>query len=210
MSNRSAARGTAAASSMRLTLRTSNAVATSNASPSRCFLFCEGSRAARSARTAAATVSTPPIPKAPPNQRRSPPITSTFQAARVSDGCQGRLPVGNLSLLLTPPAALGGGNRPCLDGRIDIPGCSDRARAGSARRTGSRTRPLSRALAPDARAALLVDHGCGFRGVVPLRLLAHDRFGGPDNPNRLAPGHLSVPARGRQRLPDSVRDREGG
>src|SRR4051812_808107 len=89
MSNRSAARGTAAASSMRLTLRTSNAVATSNASPSRCFLFCEGSRAARSARTAAATVSTPPISKAPPNQRRSPPITSTFQAARGSDGCQG-------------------------------------------------------------------------------------------------------------------------
>src|SRR3954453_16832425 len=89
MSSRSAARGTAAASSMRLTLRTSNAVATSNASPSRCFLFCEGSRAARSARTAAATVSTPPISKAPPNQRRSPPITSTFQAARGSDGCQG-------------------------------------------------------------------------------------------------------------------------
>src|SRR3954451_11517404 len=79
MSNRSAARGTAAASSMRLTLRTSNAVATSNASPSRCFLFCDGSRAARSARTAAATVSTPPIPaatvstppipKAPPKRR---------------------------------------------------------------------------------------------------------------------------------------------
>src|SRR4051812_41557179 len=71
MSNRSAARGRAAASSIRLTLRTSNAVATSNASPSRCFLFCDGSRAARSARTAAATVSIPPIPKAPPNQRRS-------------------------------------------------------------------------------------------------------------------------------------------
>src|SRR3954471_5556411 len=80
MSNRSAARGTAAASSIRLTLRTSNAVATSNASPSRCFLFCEGSRAARSARTAAATVSTLPIPKAPPHQRRRPPITSLFQA----------------------------------------------------------------------------------------------------------------------------------
>src|SRR5215203_4799086 len=89
MSNRSAARGRAAASSIRLTLRTSNAVATSSASPSRCFLFCDGSRAARSARTAAATVSTPPIPKAPPNQRRSPPTTSTFQAARVSDGWQG-------------------------------------------------------------------------------------------------------------------------
>src|SRR4051794_40239797 len=80
MSNPSAARGTAAASSLRLTLRTSNAVATSNASPSRCFLFCEGSRAARSARTAAATVSTPPIPKAPPHQRRRPPITSLSQA----------------------------------------------------------------------------------------------------------------------------------
>src|SRR3954451_1386811 len=69
MSKRAAARGTAAASSIRLTLRTSNAVATSNASPSRCFLFCEGSRAARSARTAAATVSIPPIPKAPPKRR---------------------------------------------------------------------------------------------------------------------------------------------
>src|SRR5215208_5638174 len=88
MSNRSAARGRAAANSIRLTLRTSNVVATSNASPSRCFLFCDGSRAARSARTAAATVSTPPIPKAPPNQRRRPPTTSTFQAARVSDGWQ--------------------------------------------------------------------------------------------------------------------------
>src|SRR3954468_1905734 len=86
MSNRSAARGTAAASSIRLMLRTSNAVATSNASPSRCFLFCERSRAARSARTAAATVSTPPIPKAPPNQRRSPPTTSSFQGARILMG----------------------------------------------------------------------------------------------------------------------------
>src|SRR3954466_1715242 len=89
MSNRSAARGTAAASSIRLTLRTSNAVATSNASPSRCFLFCEGSRAARSARTAAATVSTPPIPKAPPNQRRRPPITSLFQAQEFLMGGEG-------------------------------------------------------------------------------------------------------------------------
>src|SRR4051812_47845241 len=94
MSNRSAARGTAAASSMRLTLRTSNAVATSNASPSRCFLFCNGSRAARSARTAAATVSTPPIPKAPPNQRWSPPITSSFQGARILMGGEAfRVPV---------------------------------------------------------------------------------------------------------------------
>src|SRR5215213_8895299 len=93
MSSRSAARGTAAASSIRLTLRTSNAVATSNASPSRCFLFCEGSRAARSARTAAATVSTPPIPKAPPNQRRRPPTTSTFQAASFLMGGKGALAI---------------------------------------------------------------------------------------------------------------------
>src|SRR5215204_3164935 len=62
MSSRSAARGRAAASSMRLTSRTSKAVAISKASPSRCFLFCPGSRAARSAPTAAATVSIPPIP----------------------------------------------------------------------------------------------------------------------------------------------------
>src|SRR3954471_1979858 len=62
MSNRSAARGRAAASSIRLTSRTSKAVAISKASPSRCFLFCPGSRAARPAPTAAATVSIPPIP----------------------------------------------------------------------------------------------------------------------------------------------------
>src|SRR3954466_4620264 len=69
MSKRSAARGTAAARSIRVTLRTSNPAATSNASPSRCLLFCDGSRAARSAGTAAATVSIPPIPKAPPKRR---------------------------------------------------------------------------------------------------------------------------------------------
>src|SRR4051812_16151854 len=62
MSSRSAARGRAAASSIRLTSRTSKAVATRRASPSRCFLFWRGSRAARSAPTAAATVSIPPIP----------------------------------------------------------------------------------------------------------------------------------------------------
>src|SRR3982751_4005176 len=86
MSNRSAARGTAAASSIRWTLRTSNAVATSTASPSRCFLFCDGSRAARSARTAAATVSTPPIPKAPPHQRR---LLRSHQAFRVQEFLMG-------------------------------------------------------------------------------------------------------------------------
>src|SRR3954468_16661653 len=106
MSNRSAARGTAAGSPMRLTLRTSNADATSNASPSRCFLFCNGSRAARSARTAAATVSTPPIPKAPPNQRWSPPITSSFQGARILMGGEGvrRLCVRQGARLHRPPA----------------------------------------------------------------------------------------------------------
>src|SRR4051812_30907398 len=87
MSKRSAARGTAAASSIRLTLRTSNAVATSNASPSRCFLFCDGSRAARSARTAAATVSIPPIPKAPPNQRGG---LQPHQASRAQQIMRGR------------------------------------------------------------------------------------------------------------------------
>src|SRR4051794_11082588 len=89
MSNRSAARGTAAASSIRLTLRTSNAVATSNASPSRCFFFCEESGAERPPQTAAATVSTPPIPKAPPHQRRRPPITSLFQAQEFLMGGEG-------------------------------------------------------------------------------------------------------------------------
>ena len=62
MSNRSAARGRAAASSIRLTSRTSKAVATRRAKPSRCFLFCRGKRAAKSAPIAAATVSIPPIP----------------------------------------------------------------------------------------------------------------------------------------------------
>src|SRR3954465_5453842 len=62
MSSRSAARGRAAASSIRLTSPTSKGGAISKASPSRCFLFCPGSRAARSAPTAAATVSIPPIP----------------------------------------------------------------------------------------------------------------------------------------------------
>src|SRR5215217_6327821 len=45
MSSRSAARGRAAASSIRLTSRTSKAVATRRAKPSRCFLFCRVSRA---------------------------------------------------------------------------------------------------------------------------------------------------------------------
>src|SRR4051794_15924615 len=62
MSSRSAARGRAAASSIRLTPRTAKAAATRRAKPSRCFLFWRGNRAARPAPTAAATVSIPPIP----------------------------------------------------------------------------------------------------------------------------------------------------
>src|SRR4051812_35079465 len=79
MSSRSAARGSAAASSIRLTSRTSKAVATSRASPSRCFLFCRGSRAARSAPIAAATVAIPPTRK-PPQARRVSPITERSSA----------------------------------------------------------------------------------------------------------------------------------
>src|SRR3954467_4075051 len=56
MSSRAAARGKAAANSIRLTSRTSEAVATSRASPSRCFLFRRGSRAARSAPIVVATI----------------------------------------------------------------------------------------------------------------------------------------------------------
>src|SRR5882762_3959193 len=53
-------RGSAAASSFRLTLRTCSAVDTSKAKPSRCFLFCKGSRARSSPQIAAATVTIPP------------------------------------------------------------------------------------------------------------------------------------------------------
>src|SRR4051812_32228158 len=79
MSSRAAARGKAAASSIRLTSRTSKAVATSRASPSRCFLFCRGSRAARSAPIAVATVAIPPTRK-PPQARRVSPITERSSA----------------------------------------------------------------------------------------------------------------------------------
>src|SRR4051794_19642723 len=79
MSSRSAARGKAAANSIRLTSRTSKAVATSRASPSRCFLFCRGSRAARSAPIAVATVAIPPTRK-PPQARRVSPITERSSA----------------------------------------------------------------------------------------------------------------------------------
>src|SRR4051794_36883656 len=79
MSSRAAARGKAAANSIRLTSRTSKAVATSRASPSRCFLFCRGSRAARSAPIAVATVAIPPTRK-PPQARRASPITERSSA----------------------------------------------------------------------------------------------------------------------------------
>src|SRR3954453_5084779 len=79
MSSRAAARGKAAANSIRLTSRTSKAVATSRASPSRCFLFCRGSRAARSAPIAVATVAIPPTRK-PPQARRVSPITERSSA----------------------------------------------------------------------------------------------------------------------------------
>src|SRR4051795_254395 len=88
MSSRAAARGKAAANSIRLTSRTSKAVATSRASPSRCFLFCRGSRAARSAPIAAATVAIPPIRK-PPQARRITFKHRKVQRARKSDGWQG-------------------------------------------------------------------------------------------------------------------------
>src|SRR3954470_20567460 len=75
MSSRSAARGRAAASSIRLTSRTSKAVATRRAKPSRCFLFCRGKRAAKSAPIAAAIVSIPhPHPPAAPNPQLAPQL----------------------------------------------------------------------------------------------------------------------------------------
>src|SRR4051795_3110742 len=75
MSSRSAARGRAAASSIRLTSRTSKAVATRRAKPSRCFLFCRDSRAANAPPTAAAIVSIPhPPPPAAPNPQLAPQL----------------------------------------------------------------------------------------------------------------------------------------
>src|SRR3954469_16292740 len=100
MSSRSAARGSAAASSIRLTSRTSKAVATSRASPSRCFLFCRGSRAARSAPIAAATVAIPPIRK-PPQARRIPFNHRKVQRTRKSDGWQALDP--NNTFMLSAP-----------------------------------------------------------------------------------------------------------
>src|SRR4051794_25759282 len=60
MSRRSAARGSEAARSVRLALRTSSIVAVSSARPSRWLLCCRGSRRPMSSPIAAATVTIPP------------------------------------------------------------------------------------------------------------------------------------------------------
>src|SRR3954468_22480056 len=60
MSRRSAARGSEAARSIRLALRTSSIVAVSSARPSRWLLCCRGSRRPMSSPIAAATVTIPP------------------------------------------------------------------------------------------------------------------------------------------------------
>src|SRR3954453_5358857 len=60
MSSRPAARGSEAARSIRLALRTSSIVAVSSASPSRCFLFWPGRRARIASPIVLATVAIPP------------------------------------------------------------------------------------------------------------------------------------------------------
>src|SRR3954463_11560104 len=60
MSSRSAGRGSEAARSIRLALRTSSMVAVSSASPSRCFLFWPGRRARIASPIVLATVAIPP------------------------------------------------------------------------------------------------------------------------------------------------------
>src|SRR3954470_10881617 len=60
MSSRPAARGSEAARSIRLALRTSSMVAVSSASPSRCFLFWTGRRARIASPIVLATVAIPP------------------------------------------------------------------------------------------------------------------------------------------------------
>src|SRR5690242_4141005 len=67
MSSRSAARGSEAAKSIRLALRTSSIVAVSSAKPSRCLLFWPGRRARKSDAIASATVAIPPA--TPPTSR---------------------------------------------------------------------------------------------------------------------------------------------
>src|SRR3954471_25022435 len=67
MSSRSAARGSEAAKSIRLALRTSSIVAVSSAKPSRCLLFWPGRRARMSDAIALATVAIPPA--TPPTSR---------------------------------------------------------------------------------------------------------------------------------------------
>jgi hypothetical protein len=62
MSGRSAGRGSAAASAIRLALRSLSIVATSSASLRRGVWRCFGSRRANSASIAAATAAIPPIP----------------------------------------------------------------------------------------------------------------------------------------------------
>src|SRR3954452_14980883 len=60
MSSRPADRGSEAARSIRLALRTSSMVAVSSASPSRCFLFWPGRRARIASLIVLATVAIPP------------------------------------------------------------------------------------------------------------------------------------------------------
>src|SRR3954449_2614241 len=156
MSSRAAARGSAAASSIRLTSRTSKAVATSRASPSRCFLFCRGSRAARSAPIAVATVAIPPIRK-PPQARRIPFKHRKVQRARKSDGWQGLSPHPPSNFLARWPCRV-------IEGRVvdweRLEGGDGRDRDDGGRDWGRLWRALS---AAEQEAARRFGSPCGNR-----------------------------------------------
>src|SRR3954453_11187276 len=97
MSGRSAARGSEAARSIRLALRTSSIVAVSSAKPSRCALCCRGRHPLMFSPIAAATVAIPPTtPHHLDLCRRSWPLSPTAPRGARPDGWRGWVPLKHL------------------------------------------------------------------------------------------------------------------
>src|SRR6059058_3038400 len=92
MSSRPAARGSEAARSIRLALRTSSMVAVSSASPSRCFLFWPGRRARIASLIVLATVAITPTTQPHPLPIRP-------HAPRCRLGCAAQETMGGEALL---------------------------------------------------------------------------------------------------------------